>query len=69
MPDVSDGVYVHDFTVNRTAIIENSRCFVMVMDRNDIAPPRSLLELLMKTSKDGYEMNLDEIQHDMMISL
>jgi len=69
MPDVSDGVYVHDFTVNRTAIIENSRCFVMLMDRNDIAPPRSLLELLMKTSKDGYEMNLDEIQHDMMIVL
>lgn len=69
MPDVSSGLYVHDFTVNRTGIIENTRCFVMVMDRNEIAPPRSLYDLLTKTTDDGYEMNLDEIQHDMMIVL
>jgi hypothetical protein len=69
MPDVSSGMYVHDFTVNRTAIIEDNRCFVMVMDRNEIAPPRSLLDILRKTTKDGYELDLDEIQHDMMIVL
>ena len=69
MPEVSSGLYVHDFTVNRTAIIEDNRCFVMVMDRNEIAPPRSLLDILMKTTKDGYELDLDEIQHDMMIIL
>jgi len=69
MPDISSGLYVHDFTVNRTGIIENTRCFVMVMDRNEIAPPRSLYDLLTKTTDDGYEMDLDEIQHDMMIVL
>jgi hypothetical protein len=68
MPDVSSGLYVHDFTVNRTAIIEDNRCFVMVMDRNEIAPPRNLLDILVNT-KDGYELDLDEIQHDMMIVL
>ena len=41
----------------------------MVMDRNEIAPPRNLFELLSKTTDDGYEMDLDEIQHDMMIVL
>ena len=69
MPEVSDGVYVHDFTVNKTAIIEGSRCFAMEMDRQEIAPPRSLFELLTKTTNDGYEMDLEEIQHDMMIVL
>ena len=69
MPDVSSGMYIHDFMVDRTAIIENNRCFVMVMDRNEIAPPRNFLDILMKTTKDGYELDLDEIQHNMMIAL
>merc|ERR1712193_303584 len=50
-------------------IIEGSRCFAMEMDRQEIAPPRSLFELLTKTTNDGYEMDLEEIQHDMMIVL
>jgi len=69
MPDISSGQYVHDFTVNRTAIVEENRCFVMVMDRSEIAPPRNLFDLLSKTTNDGYEMDLDEIQHEMMITL
>merc|ERR1712136_127143 len=54
---------------NRTAIIEQSRCFVMMMDRNEIAPPRTLLDLLKNMGQDGYELNLNEIQHDMRIIL
>ena len=69
MPEVSSGVYIHDFTVNRTAIIEDSRCFVMLMDRNEIAPPRSFHELIKNIKEDGYELNLDEVQHEMMIVL
>ena len=69
MPEVSSGVYIHDFTVNRTAIIEDSRCFVMLMDRNEIAPPRSFHELIKNIKEDGYELNLDEVQHEMMIDL
>jgi len=69
MPDISSGLYVHDFTVNRTGIVEANRCFVMVMDRNEIAPPRNLFDLLRKTTDDGYELDLEEIQHDMMIVL
>ena len=69
MPEVSSGVYIHDFTVNRTAIIEDSRCFVMQMDRNEIALPRSLHELFKNIKEDGYELNLDEVQHEMMIIL
>merc|ERR1719412_578829 len=69
MPEISSGVYIHDFTVNRTAIIEENRCFVMVMDRNEIAPPRTFYDMIRNIKDDGYEMNLDEIQHDMMIVL
>merc|ERR1712126_389860 len=58
MPDISSGQYVHDFTVNRTAIVEENRCFVMVMDRSEIAPPRNLFDLLSKTTNDGYEMKI-----------
>jgi len=69
MPEISSGVYIHDFTVNRTAIIEENRCFVMVMDRNEIAPPRSFYDMIQNIKEDGYELNLDEVQHDMMIVL
>ena len=69
MPEVSSGIYLHDFSFNRTAIIEQSRCFVMVMDRNEIAPPRNFLDILKNMEQDGYELNLNEIQHDMRIIL
>jgi hypothetical protein len=67
MPEVSSGGYLHDFTVNRTAIIELSRCFVMVMDRNEIAPPRTFYDMIKNIRADGYELNLIEIQHAMRI--
>ena len=67
MADVSSGTSIHDFTVNRTAIIEENRCFVLVMDRTEISPPRNLMEVILNTAKDGYELDLDEIQHDLMI--
>merc|ERR1719412_1137689 len=69
MPEISSGIYIHDFTVNRTAIIEENRCFVMVMDRNEIAPPRTFYDVIRNIKEDGYELNLDEVQHDMMIVL
>merc|ERR1712150_308371 len=67
MPEVSSGVYIHDFTVNRTAIIEDSRCFVMLMDRNEIAPPRSFHELIKNIKEDGYELDLDEVPDEFNI--
>ena len=69
MPEVSSGGYLHDFTVTRTAIIEMTRCFVMVMDRNEIAPPRTFFDMINNIREDGYELNLNEIQHDMRIIL
>ena len=69
MPEVSSGIYLHDFSFNRTAIIEQSRCFVMAMDRNEIAPPRTFFDILKNMGQDGYELNLNEIQHDMRIVL
>ena len=67
MPEISNGIYIHDFTVDKTAILETSRCFEMHLDRNEISPPRSLLDIITKM-KDGYELDLNEIQHDMRIT-
>ena len=69
MPEISSGMYLHDFTANRTVIIEPSRCFVMAMDRNEIAPPRTFFDLILNWEKNGYQLNLNEIQHDMQIVL
>lgn len=67
MPEISTGLYLHDFIFNRTAIIEKNRCFVMLLDRNEIAPPRSLYDLIERTEKDGFELDLDEVEKEMMV--
>jgi len=67
MPEISTGLYLHDFIFNRTAIIEKNRCFAMLLDRNEIAPPRSLRDLIERTGKDGFELDLDEVEKEMMV--
>ena len=69
MPEISSGMYLHDFTANLTVIIESSRCFVMAMDRKEIAPPRTFFDLILNWERNGYQLNLNEIQHDMQIVL
>ena len=69
MPEISSGWYVHDFKAGRTAIVESSRCFVTDLNRNEIHPPRDFLEFITKSAKGEYQLDLDEIQHNMIITL
>jgi hypothetical protein len=71
LPEISHGRYLHDFKVNKTAIIDpdGKRCFVMPLNRNEISPPRSLMEIISKLKNGAFELDLDEIRHDTRVVL
>lgn len=66
LPEISHGRYLHDFKVNKTAIIDpdGKRCFVMPLNREEISPPRSLMDIISKLKNGAFELDLDEIRHD-----
>jgi len=71
LPEISHGRYLHDFKVNQTAIVDpdGKRCFVMPLNRNEISPPRSLMEIISKLKNGAFELDLDEIRHDTRVVL
>jgi len=70
MPELSKGKYLHDFKMNKTAIIDQGkkRCFVFNLNRKDIASPRSLYEILHGMMKGSFGINLQQIRQDMAIT-
>lgn len=70
MPELSKGKYIHDFKMNKTAIIdhEKKRCFVFNLNRNDVASPRSLHEILRGMMKGMFDIDLHQIRKDMTIT-
>jgi len=70
MPELSKGKYIHDFKMNKTAIIdhEKKRCFVFKLNRNDVASPRSLHEILRGMMKGMFDIDLHQIRKDMTIT-
>lgn len=71
LPEISHGRYLHDFKVNKTAIIDpdGKRCFVMPLNRDEISPPRNLMEIISKLKNGAFELDLDEIRHDTRVVL
>merc|ERR1712018_493349 len=66
MPQLSRGIYLHDFKMNKTVIVDtvNDRCFIMDLDRNEIKPPKDFMELVNNMYSGMYELDVDEIRHD-----
>lgn len=66
MPKLSRGKYLHDFRVNKTLIIDpdNDRCFIMALNRSEIEPPRSFIDLINRLSNGRYQLDLAEIRHE-----
>ena len=58
--------------VDKTAIVDSGRCFVMNLDRNEISPPQTLYDVITKIQNGYYEKERkwlwEEIQHDLMIT-
>ncbi|VDM46871.1 unnamed protein product [Toxocara canis] len=50
-------IFVHDFKKNLTAIVDvlTNRCFLKDLDRNLVAPPTSLIDLVEKMESGYYE--------------
>jgi len=67
MPELSRGKYLHDFKMNKTAIIDHGkkRCFVFDLNRKHIASPRSLFDLLHGMIKGTFGINFQQIREDM----
>lgn len=51
--------YIHDFSANKTGIIDltGQRCFVMPLNRENTLPPRDLLDLVKKMAGGYYEVD------------
>ncbi len=65
LPELSSGRYLHDFRVNKTAIVDRAggRCFVMPLDRNEVPKPRSILDIINHMSDGTYELDIKQIRH------
>ncbi|XP_015907183.1 integral membrane protein 2B isoform X2 [Parasteatoda tepidariorum] len=61
--------FVHDFVANKTGIVdyENSRCFVMVLNRNYVFPPRVLYEQISKMRAGYFDADTQIVRHTMQV--
>lgn len=72
VPEFRDGRvgrFIHDFKSNQTGIVDEvkSRCFVMPLDRNVTAPPRSMADLIQKLYSGYYEVNTTAVRKHMRV--
>jgi len=70
MPQLSRGRYLHDFKVNKTAILDTAggRCFLLDLDREEVPKPKSFLEIVRHLRRDGvYGMDVEEVRQDTRI--
>jgi len=58
-------VILHDFGLNFTAIVDedNSRCFVMPLDRKNITPPKGIVDLMTKMLSGYYLPDARVVRH------
>lgn len=62
IPDFSKGRkgrFIHDFTINKTAIVdlEDHRCFLMDLNRSQVLPPKDFLDKITKMELGYYDVN------------
>ncbi|XP_014215965.1 integral membrane protein 2C [Copidosoma floridanum] len=63
------GRFIHDFSTNKTGIIdvEGQCCFVMPLNRQRVLPPRDILDLLKKMRNGYYEVDTEVVRETMKI--
>lgn len=74
VPDFREGRsgrFLHDFSSNQTAIIDQdtSRCFVMPLDRETVLPPKSLADVIQKMWSGYYNIDTNVIRKNMRVVL
>ncbi|XP_035204978.1 integral membrane protein 2B-like, partial [Stegodyphus dumicola] len=65
------GLFVHDFVVNKTAIVdyEYRRCFLMLLNHSYVYPPRMLFEQISKMRAGFYDADTQTVKHIMQVVL
>lgn len=63
------GRFIHDFSANKTGIIdlEGRKCFVMPLNRTLVLPPHSLLDLVLKMRAGYYEVDTEIVRDTMSV--
>lgn len=72
VPDFRDGRsgrFIHDFNTNITGIIDitGKRCFIMPLNRHNVLPPRSLLDLIQKIWDGYYKVDTEVVRENMRV--
>jgi len=72
VPDFNGGrhsKFIHDFKINKTGIVDvNGKiCFVMPLNRTEVLPPNTLLDLVKKMHNGYYEVNTGLIRETMKV--
>jgi integral membrane protein 2B len=72
VPDFSHGRrgrFIHDFSVNKTGIIdlEAGRCFVMPLNRSMVLPPHSLFDLVAKMRSGYYDVDTEIVRESFRV--
>jgi len=67
VPDFSKGRrgrFIHDFSLNKTAIIDldGGRCFVMELNRTRILPPKTLFDMIGKINNGYYDVDTEVVR-------
>jgi integral membrane protein 2B len=63
------GRFIHDFSANKTGIIDldGQRCFVMPLNRSQVLPPHSLFDLVVKMKAGYYEVDTEVVRETMRV--
>ena len=71
LPELSRGRYLHDFTVNKTAIVDadGGRCFITTLDRDQFPRPKSLFDILVSLQEGNFELDIDELRVETRVEL
>lgn len=72
VPDFNGGrhsKFIHDFKVNRTGIVDinGRKCFVMPLNRTEVLPPNTLIDLVNKMHNGYYEVNAGLLRETMKV--
>uniref|UniRef100_A0A0A9VZD7 Integral membrane protein 2 n=1 Tax=Lygus hesperus TaxID=30085 RepID=A0A0A9VZD7_LYGHE len=72
VPDFNGGrhsKFIHDFKINKTGIVDvnGKKCFVMPLNRTEVLPPNTLLDLVKKMHNGYYEVNTGLLRETMKV--
>ncbi|BES89409.1 BRIHypothetical proteinOS domain [Nesidiocoris tenuis] len=61
--------FIHDFKINKTGIVDvnGKKCFVMPLNRTEVLPPNTLLDLVKKMHNGYYEVNTGMLRETMKV--